>query len=216
MMSIISKILSILYPRRCPYCRNIIEENEYACENCRNDFPKEDILSGAYGHRCVSPFVYKDNYKKALLTFKFHDKEQYAPLLSFPMYESIKRQYADITFDIVTCVPMHKKDFAKKGYNHSKLLAKEIAKLMGVTYIDTLSKIKFTQKQHKLPTAKRKTNLKGAFKLADKSLVKDKTILLVDDVITTGATLTSCIKELSKGKPKNIYCITLTNATVKF
>ncbi len=216
MMSIISKIISLLYPCRCPYCRIIVEENEYACEKCKNDFPKEDILSGAYGHKCVSPFPYKDNYKKALLSFKFHDKEQYAPLLSVPMYDCIKRQYGDINFDIVSCVPMHKKDLAKKGYNHSQLLAKEIAKLLGVSYIDTLSKIKLTPKQHKLPIAKRKTNLKGAFKLVNKETIKGKTILLVDDVITTGCTLSFCSMELSKGKPKNIYCVTLTNATVKF
>ncbi|MBQ0098501.1 MAG: ComF family protein [Oscillospiraceae bacterium] len=215
-MSFISKIISLLYPRRCPYCRNIIEENEYACEKCRNDFPKDDILTGAYGHRCISPFPYKDNYKKALLTFKFRDKEQYAPLLSYPMYECIKRQFGDIDFDIITCVPMHKKDFRKKGYNHSKLLAKEIAKFLGVSYLDTLLKTKQTPKQHKLPLSKRKTNLKGAFKLADKEIVKGKTILLVDDVITTGATLSFCSKELLKGNPKNIYCVTLTNATVKY
>lgn len=213
-MNFFDKIISLLYPPRCPYCRTIIEFDEYACKECIKEFPKTDIITGVSGYRCVSPFRYEGKYRKALCDFKFRNKKQYAPLFAQVMYNSIKRQYNDIEFDIVSCVPMHNKDLNKKGYNHSKLLAIELSKLLNIPYADTIEKTKRTKKQHKLPLNLRKTNLSGAFKLIDKDIVKGKRILFVDDVVTTGATLSNTCKVLQKSKPKFIFCITLAKTNV--
>ncbi len=208
------KVLStLLYPKRCPFCRKIIENNEYACKECIDNMPQFSIIRGIHGgHRCVSSLPYVDNYKKALLAFKFRDKIRYSKQFAQIMLQEVNRSYEDMVFDCVTYVPMHEKDEKKRGYNQCELLSKELSALLKTPYIGTLEKIKRTKPQHKLPVSKRLKNLKGAFRIVDKNSVKGKTVLLIDDVITTGSTLNECVKVLEKAQPQIVCCITLFSA----
>ena len=125
------------------------------------------------------------------------------------MYEQIQKSYPDYVFDYITYVPMHRKDKRSRGFNQSQLLAKELSKLMNIGCFQTLIKVRQTDPQHILEGKKRLTNLKGAFKIVDKSLIKGRKILIIDDVVTTGSTLSECSKTLDKGKPAQICCATL-------
>ena len=206
----------IVFPQRCPYCRNLVEETEYACKNCRKDMPQDGIYQGVLGgYRCASRLPYQGRYKRAVLNFKFNGKKQHKTQFAQILYEEVSRYYEDMVFDCVTFVPMHKKALKKRGYNQCKLLAQELSKLMGIPCVKVIEKVKNTDPQHELTAKKRKTNLKGAFKIIDKSQIKGKTILIIDDIITTGSTLSECAKTINKAKPQMICCLTLLSVTEK-
>ena len=206
----IQNFIPFFYPSRCPYCFEIIEKDEYACKKCIEDMPVCGVFQGVKGgYRCCAPFVYDGKFKNALLLFKFKRKKQYAKAFARVMYEQIQKSYPNYVFDYITYVPMHRKDKRSRGFNQSQLLAKELSKLMNIGCFPTLIKIKRTKPQHKLEGHDRLTNLKGAFKIVDKSLIKGRKILIIDDVVTTGSTLSECSKTLDKGKPAQICCATL-------
>ena len=130
----------------------------------------------------------------------------------------------DITYypiDYMVCVPMSKARLRKKGFNHSLLLAKDLSKLSNIIFLkDALIKIKDTKTQVGLNYDERKRNLKNSFILKEKykNTLKNKNILIVDDVFTTGSTINECAKALKLcGKANKIISITIakTHKNVK-
>jgi len=209
-------IIQLVFPQRCPYCRELVEDTEYACEKCRKEMPQNGIYQGiSGGYRCASVLPYIDNYKRAILRFKFHEKTQHKKQFAKIMYDEVLRYYDDMVFDYVTFVPMHKKALKKRGYNQCKLLAEELSILMGIPCVEIIEKTKHTTAQHDLSASKRKTNLKGAFRIIDKKLIKDRSILLIDDIVTTGSTLSECAKTISKANPQMICCLTLLSVVAR-
>jgi ComF family protein len=151
-----------------------------------------------------------------ILRLKYFDRIQYVPQVAELMADDIRSAYGENAFDLITFVPMHEKDLKKRGYNQSQLLSKALSTLLDIPYKDTLRKIKRTKKQHRLKYAERKTNLTGAFEVIDKELIKDKRILLIDDIVTSGYTLGNCAKKLSSAKPELICCATIASAQGKY
>lgn len=204
--------LNMLYPVRCPYCRDIMDnDRQYACDKCKEEIIDEGLFRNITdGYLCSSVMQYEGKPKFALLSYKFKSKEHYAKQFAILMAQHIEKHYPDVVFDYITYVPMHKFSQFLRGYNQSERLARELSKFLKVPCCELIYKKKFTKPQHKIKNAKkRKTNLKGAFDLTDKRLVKNKQILLIDDIVTTGSTLHECIKLLRKSKSANIYCVTL-------
>lgn len=217
-MEVIRTITAIFFSERCPYCDALVEPCEIACPACYDKLQRKHlaIKGGAMGFRCVSSFVYDGKVRRMVLRLKYHDRIQYIPQITDILAKDIIDTYGENAFDLITAVPMHPHDLKKRGYNQSQLLAKALGKSLGIPYHDTIRKIKRTKKQHKLKYRERKTNLNGAFELIDKELIKDKSILIIDDIVTSGFTLGKCCKVLSKGKPKLICCATIANAQHKY
>lgn len=204
------KIISVLFPNRCPYCKQLIKPFSHSCENCKKEIPVHGYFQGVSdGFKCCSPLIYRGRFKRAVLAFKFKNKIQYSPHFAKLIHKQIKESYEDYIFDCITYVPMYYKDEKERGYNQSQLLAKDLSELMGIPCIKTIEKTKQTDRQHNLLAAERRKNLKGAFKPVDKSFIKGKHILLIDDIVTTGTTLNECSKALEKGKPAQICCATI-------
>ena len=205
-----NSVKDILFPVRCPYCETVIHKTEYACEDCKKKFPSPAIIKYAVGgYKCTSPFPYDGIFKKAVKRFKFGNKGGYAKQLAFPIVQSILESYPSADFDLITCVPMHKKRLAQRGYNQAELLAKECAKIMNIPYCDTLEKYKENREQHSIKASERAKNVKGVYRIIDKELVRDKNILIIDDIITTGNTLGECAKILMKQGCKSVDCAVL-------
>ena len=203
-------IKDILFPVRCPYCESVISKTEYACEDCKKKFPSPAIIKYAVGgYKCTSPFPYDGIFKKAVKKFKFGNKCGYAKQLAFPMVHSILESYQGVNFDLITCVPMHKKRLRKRGYNQAELLARECAKVMNIPYCDTLEKFKENREQHSIKASERAKNVKGVYRIIDKELVCDKNILIIDDIITTGHTLGECAGTLIKSGCNSVNCAVL-------
>lgn len=203
-------VKDILFPVRCPYCETVIHKTEYACECCKKQFPSPAIIKYAVGgYKCTSPFPYDGIFKKAVKKFKFGSKGGYAKQLAFPMVQSILESYPSVNFDLITCVPMHKKRLIERGYNQAELLAKECAKIMNITYFDTLEKFKENREQHSIKASERAKNVKGVYRIIDNELVRDKNILIIDDIITTGHTLGECAGILVKSGCNSVNCAVL-------
>lgn len=214
MNSYIKKLLSfiddILFTVKCPYCGKVIERTEYACDTCKTKFPKTAFTNYAVGgYETVSPFPYNGIFSDAVKRFKFGDNPKLSKQLAFPISAEIMKAFDISKIDFITCVPMHKKNFRKRGYNQAELLAKECAEILEIEYLDTLEKFKENHFQHQLSGNKRAANVKGVYRVPDKSTVKDKNILIIDDIITTGNTLGECCRILKKSDCGNLYCATL-------
>ena len=197
-------------PKRCPFCTKAIENDQLCCNDCIKTVPTHGIMQGvAGGYKCASVHLYKGAFKYGVLSFKFKRRTQYSKQLAYFLYKSIENNYSDMVFDYITYVPMHEKSLRKRGFNQCELLAKDLSELLKTPCCETLIKIKETTPQHNLSSRKRRTNLKGAFKVIDKKMVQGKSILIIDDIVTTGSTLGECAKMLQRCKPTHICCATV-------
>lgn len=208
------RIKTFVYPEKCPYCRAMIKTAEIACPDCLEEIRRKHIpiKGGAGGFRCVSSFIYAGRVRKAIHRIKFDERIQYLPQIAYITAHDIRGAFPVDEIDFITAVPMHIEDRKERGYNQAELLAKALGKELSLPYLDALEKIKRTEKQHTLTGSKRKNNLKGAFKVIDNEQISGKRILLIDDVITTGATLAACCKALKRAKPAAIYLATIASA----
>ena len=137
-------------------------------------------------------------------------KFTFSPDNAKPMGDEIAakvRRLRERDFDIVTAVPFTKKDKLDREYNHAVLMAKRVSKRLSVPFDENLlKKIRQTKRQHHLSGLERRTNLRGAF--AARKDVRGKHILLIDDVVTTGATLCECADMLYRAGARKVTCAT--------
>ena len=211
----ISAIKDSIFPVRCPYCGKVIERSEYACTDCKKKFPQRAITRYAIGgHICASVFPYDGIFANGVKRFKFNNNAYFAKQLSVVLVMAILEIYQDKKFDLITCVPMHKDGLRERGYNQAELLAKECAEIMKIPYINTLEKFRKNRTQHSIKASERADNVKGVYRISDKSVVKDKNILIIDDIITTGHTLGECARILLKNGCGSVSCATICSVSI--
>lgn len=204
-ISLLEKIISAIFPPRCPLCKSNIQMVGF-CEKCKAKMPNKPIvrvfeISENRKLKCVAPVFYKDSYRKLVHKFKFEGRHSLARPLAQQMCESLK----NIDVDVVTFVPMSNKAKAERGYNQSEKLAKYVGKRFSVPLKSLLKKTGKNQRQHDLNALERIENVKNVFAVCQ--TVKGLNILLVDDIVTTGATLAACAEELYKYGAKNVDCV---------
>lgn len=164
-----------------------------------------------YNIACSSLAYYAYPIKDIILALKFKNNPMYAKILVYIFDKYVKIDWELV--DYITYVPMTKKDKVKRGYNQSELLAKHLSDAHNITMMDALMKFKSTEEQVGLNRNERFNNIKGVFKLSlDKNFIKDKRIVIVDDVITTGATSFYCSKELLDNGAKSVEICTIAKS----
>lgn len=190
--------------RFCERCGRADEDKPSGCRNCKET--KNVDLSR-------SVFVYSGGVEKLIRKFKY-DGGKY---LTDYFAELLQNEYIKNYFsaDIITFVPMTGLSEFERGYNQSELLAESLSKRVGAPVLDLLTKKKETHHQAGLDYSERQKNLIGAFSLEKKSLVKGKKILVVDDVLTTGATADEIAKVLKNGGAKSVYLLTIASVKIK-
>lgn len=158
----------------------------------------------------ISVCIYEGLARELVHKLKYNDKREIAFTMAAMMHETLLNR--NMEFDYIVSVPISKKRMKKRGYNHSELIGKELSDITGISVINTLERTKDTSSQVLLNVDERWYNVKGAFKHVDD--LNDKSILLVDDVITTGATAHYCAEELKAAGAKKVTVVTFAR-TIK-
>ncbi len=217
MISLFSTFLDWIFPRRCGFCRELLEENEdIFCVNCLKqlDYLKEPLCAVSMGdvEHVYSAVYYEDPMSMGVHNFKFYNKSHlckpFAAMMMNQMGEKLKAENCEI----VTAVPMHPIRKRIRGYDQSELLAKEIAKLMKLPYEPCLKRVKLTKIQHTMDRQQRKTAQIGSFAC---SKLHGEKILLIDDVFTSGATLRECARVLTEAGASTVCAATLCRAVLR-
>jgi ComF family protein len=234
LVALTRNIASLIYPMQCAVCRKALPSTNMTgvCSFCmaamkRNPSPYCDMCGHGLqhsSHLCVdclrkrphfaisrSAFVFEGAAKKLIHLFKFRNRRSLAILLG-----SLMADYAEYDgaftghSKLVTFVPLHPGRLRRRDYNQSELLANRIAERLGLEAIDCLRKIRQTRNQNELERQARLDNLKGAFAVEPRAggRVAGKSVLLVDDVMTTGATLDECSRVLVAGGASEVRCLT--------
>ena len=199
------RFLSLLFPYKCPYCRQITGGRSFECDKCRSELVpfRHDIVLRS-GCRCIVPFGYKGRVRKAILDYKFYSLKFNVESLSRQLAAVLSDMAGDI--DIVCNVPISKARRRKRGFDQSELLAKKTARLLGIEHGCLLKKIKNNKPQHELDGEKRVSNVRGVYAAAKPGLITGRRILLIDDICTTGYTLSECCRVLLSAGAASVVC----------
>ena len=218
---IFNRLISIFYPKRCPYCQEIIAHNKMCCEDCEKKAERcldrtlvFENENGVKSH-CFTPLLYNGTVKQAIWRFKFRGCRSYSEYFASEIVNGLNDVYYNYKFDVVTFVPMSKSRKLERGYNQAEVLAKEVGKDLGVKCDKLLDKVKDNDSQHDLNAAQRAKNILGVYKVRDRSLVEDKMILICDDVFTTGSTLRECCKILYEAGAKSVECAAIAHVKLE-
>ena len=225
--SLIDRVLRWIYPRRCKLCGDVVTLDEEVCElcasvkiidgeiclKCGRDISKCECEKNKYSapyKGFTAPYYFNGTMKKAVYRLKSSGYKELAPAMSEKIAYAVKLRFPEVEFDCVTYVPMTKSRQRKRGYNQAELLAAETAKCLSVEMKPLLVKTKDTQSQRLLSAQERSTNLHNAFEIAKNADVSGKTVLLIDDVKTTGSTLCECSAVLNTEGAKAVYAAAFT------
>ena len=203
-------------PPICPVCGIMFKSREgedHVCGECLTS-PKKFRISR-------SPGIYDKEFMAVIHCLKYKGKIQLARPLGMLLFSAFISLWGINSIDIIVPVPLHIKRFRKRGFNQAYLLVrdwKQIAENLNIGLpdisIDTnvLIRNRWTDPQTGLDRKKRMANIKNAFSVNDKAIIKNKKILLIDDVYTTGATVNECAKALLRGKAEYVDVLTLARA----
>jgi ComF family protein len=161
-----------------------------------------------YFEKAISPMFYKKPINQAIRKMKYSNaKYLFQPLAAYLAKEYYKY---DFDLDFVVFVPMCVQSLKERGYNQSQLLAEEFAKITNLTVLGgVVEKIKKSRRQAELDLHQRHKNIKGTFKVFGKDIIKGKKLLLIDDVLTSGATASEISKVLLKAGAEKVFVLTL-------
>lgn len=211
-------ILSIVYAsdEKCIICKSELYGDEMICPICEKNikFCKNGFYVEKFGEKYnfYSAAYYSKVIMELIIQLKYKSNFTAGKLLSQYMLRTIKNN--NINFDYITYVPMTKDSLKNRGYNQSKFLAKMISDEIDIPVIDCLKKIKSTKDQIGLGGNQRWLNMKDSFAYVKGWNINNKNILIVDDVITTGATAYYCAVELKKGGAGEINILTAAKSRV--
>ena len=213
MPELLRKLLELVYPPKCVFCARVLKSGDF-CEECRKALPytvgDSIVQKLPFIEKCISPLYYKDKVREAILRYKFYGCESYSERFGAIMAETAEKNLDCGSVDMISCIPLSRKRRRKRGYDQAELLAREISARTGVAFVPLLKKTKDNAVQSTIKDAKRRAaNVAGVYSLVSAAAVKGKTILLVDDVTTTGATLSECARVLKKAGAKTVFAVTL-------
>lgn len=213
-MNILNYLLSLLYPKKCPFCRKLIDEKRLICPSCSAKLPfiyERPPRSFDFVDECYSCLEYKDSVRESIHRYKFGAAAAYAENYSEFLTKCIDEN--GISCDIITWVPLSRRRLRKRGYDQARLLAENVAAARGLECLPLLRKIRNNKAQSGISgEAERKRNVFGAYALCGDISLEGKHVLVIDDVVTTGSTLSECARILKKAGAYRVTALTVASA----
>ena len=201
-------ILDLLFPPKCILCRRVLERNELdLCRNCRIDSPECPVSSKKlpFLDSWVAVWYYEDPVRSSLLRYKFQDSRSYAAGYGRLLSMKLLQEHPD-GFDLITWVPISRLRKLKRGFDQVEELAYHVGKELGIPPTPLLKKVRHNQPQSGITgEAQRRANVLGAYQAIDPKLIEGKRILLLDDIVTTGATAGEAARILLTAGAKEVH-----------
>lgn len=225
-------LLNFIFPPQCPICKTRVQNVHTLCNEC---FGHIRFISKPYCDKCGRPFEfqiteeylcgtcltkkqifhkaravfkYDDFSKRLILPFKHSDHIELTALLTNLLFQAGSDLFAEI--DILIPVPLHRYRLMKRKYNQAALLAKSLSHRIKKPFATgVLLRVKHTQSQGHMKRTQRQRNVSKAFQVKNNQKIIGKHVLLIDDVMTSGATLNECAKTLKKAGAQKISYLTL-------
>lgn len=236
------RLAAFFFPDQCVFCKSVLPyrkdqicicpkclrkitflDEVKTCRICGRPVAKPEILCKTcqthrhFFNRALSCLIYEKETRSSILRYKFSGRRDYCRTFGKLLGILVTPQHQKSPFDLVVYPPISESALKKRGYNQSFLLARQVAEQLGVPLAeDAFVKRKETPKQSTLHYAERLENVISAFGLsAPKEMFRNKTILIVDDVLTTGATVDALAKLLRSAKASSVYVATLATTQLK-
>ena len=214
-MRLINRILDLIFPPKCLLCDNILGKNQLdLCPDCRVHQPLCPISKNklSFVDSWLALWYYEENAKESLRRYKFRGKRCYASgygrLLAMKIH-----QEKDGCFDLVSWVPVSRQRKFSRGYDQVELAAKAVGRELGFEPVRCLRKIRNNPPQSGISGhAQRRANVLGAYQVSPDVEIQGKRILLLDDIITTGSTVSECAKVLLTAGAAEVHCAALAAA----
>ena len=234
-MKLINLFFNILYPPRCIFCGKSIPPDTLkdTCAECANTLPycrayqrcsrcgkpmsegsshicRRCLTQKHYATKITSVFAYTDRAKRAVIAFKREHNAWMAGTLSIYIADMVMLDFAGVDFDAVISVPPRIKGIKESHFDQADYLAATVAERLGLPYIRrAMKQTKKLRKQSSLSYDERFNNVKGNFTVIKRNSVKGKTILLIDDVCTSGASIEECARALKDAGAFRVYAATV-------
>lgn len=225
-------IKELLWPNRCPFCEKA--EKEGACLSCREKLEALVIQEPRcmkcgkpiryeereYCHDCshadhaydrgAALWLHREPVSASIYRFKYHNQRYYAAYYAACLAEAFKAPLRRWDPEMIVPVPLHPRRRRKRGYNQAEILAKELGKLLHVPVnAKAVLRVRDTKPQKILNDRLRRKNMKGAF-ATGKSLEGAKRVLVIDDIYTTGNTVSAVAETLKKAGVQKVYFLTIS------
>ena len=215
MSALTDRLLDLFYPPRCAFCHNLTPSGVIFCEHCRSTLPYTG--PGAQNRKlpniesCISALYYEGKVRDSLLRYKFHSVTVYAKIYGEILAKCIDEN--GISCDSITWVPLSRRRKRQRGYDQAQLIAEELGRRLDVPCHRLLKKIRNNPAQSGTGgPAARRANVAGVYRCLSPDETRGKRILLVDDIVTTGATLSAAAAVLRSAGAEKICAATVARA----
>lgn len=213
-MRLFSAIAALLFPPKCVLCGELLTRQETdLCHTCRVEAPVCPPMRKSLSfvaHWSVL-WYYKDNVRGSLLRYKFHNAQSYATVYGRLLALKVQQELPE--FDILTWVPISSQRRRQRGYDQVELLANAMGPEIGKAPMQTLKKIRDNPPQSGITgQAERRANVLGVYRAAAPEMVAGKRVLLLDDIVTTGATISEASRVLLTAGAKEVICAAVATA----
>ncbi len=220
------EVICLFFPNRCAVCNRVVDSSIRYCCDCEeklhrvppyiaeicsftgNNLMRTSQKAAFDGY--AAPFFHEAGGRELIYNFKFHNRSELKEVLADEMADSFRKYLSEHSFDFICGVPFTFSGKLRRGYDQVDLLCRELSKRLSIPYERLLKQVRRKKPQHTLRAHGRFLNVKGIYALRKGVNIKEKTILLVDDIITTGATVNECARVLKRNGAKAVYCLLST------
>ena len=206
-MRLWKRLMALLFPPKCILCRKVLAGAELdLCHPCRANAPEfgKNHRKLRYLKGFTAVWYYEDQVRRSLIRYKFYRQRSYAPAYGRLLAMKISREFQPLP-DVVTWVPVSPLRRLRRGYDQVELVAQAVSRELGLECRKLLTKIRNNNAQSGIANAQeRQANVLGAYRVTGDAA--GKRILLVDDILTTGATAGECGRVLLTAGAKDVYC----------
>lgn len=214
-MKLYHYLMQLLFPPKCILCGKLLEKEETdLCQSCRIEAPwyPQRKSRPQFLDSFAAVWYYEESVRRSLLRFKFYNARHLAKAYGRLLAMKLQDQYPE-GFDCITWVPVSRLRRLRRGYDQVELIARAVGRELGMEPVALLKKVRHNRPQSSIRgAAQRRGNVLGVYRELDREWISGKKILLLDDILTTGATAGECARVLLTAGAKEVHCAAVAAA----